>query len=123
MLSNAGFAVFISGNKRGPEGNVIEAPGVIEEFDICHQLGKIPIPFGASGWAAHTIWQRVSENPSTYYGTRDVSDALKTLGDAGKSEDEHLGAIFSRFQKSREALSSQVTAADTQTITQRGAQN
>jgi hypothetical protein len=100
MLSKAGFAIFIAGNRRGPDdAQAVEGPGVIEEFDISCKLGKIPIPFGASGWAARSIWQKVMAKPEEYYGQRNVSAALLTLGDAGRTEDEHIGAIFSIIEE------------------------
>ena len=95
MLSNSGFAIFISGNRKDPSANIIiDAPGVMEEFDIACHLGKVPIPFGASGWAAWSIWQKVGTQPNTYYGTKNVSGALKILGESGRTDDEYVDAIF-----------------------------
>lgn len=95
ILSNAGFAVYISGNRIDSEGKAaVIAPGVMEEFEIATQLGTIPIPLGASGWAAQEIWKRVSNEPNRYFGTADVSAQLKILGETGRGNNEYIAAIF-----------------------------
>jgi hypothetical protein len=100
ILSNAGFAVYISGNRFDPAAKAaIIAPGVMEEFEIATQLGTIPVPVGATGWAAHEIWEQVSNQPDRYYGATDVSAPLKILGEPGRGNDEYLAAIFEMIEK------------------------
>ena len=99
VISNAGFAVFISGNRIEKSSRVINAPGVKEEFAIASELGKVPIPLGASGWAAEEIWREVTLNPHKYYGGEDVSEALRVLGQSGKTDDDYMGAIFQILDK------------------------
>jgi Sir2- and TIR-associating SLOG family/SIR2-like domain len=95
MISNAGFAVFVSGNRKDPATNeVVTGKGVMEEFDVACNLGKMPVPFGASGWAAHSIWEKVSAQQDKYYGKANVSAPLKLLGESGKSDDEYVASIF-----------------------------
>jgi hypothetical protein len=94
MLSNAGFAFFICGNREDSGKGTIVAPGVMQEFDLACQLGKVPVPLGASGWAAREIWSKVSAMPKLYFGTKDVSAELKVLGEEGKSDDEYVAAMF-----------------------------
>jgi hypothetical protein len=100
ILSNSGFIVFVSGNRLDPaQQNAVVSRGVIEEFEIATQLGKIPIPLGASGWAAQQIWQLVSNEPSRYYGATDVSAELKVLGEAGRGNNEYIAAMFEMIDK------------------------
>jgi hypothetical protein len=100
ILSTSGFAVFVSGNRLEPGSKTaVVAPGVIEEFEIATQLGKIPIPLGASGWAAQQIWQQVSKEPNRYYGTTDVTAQLKVLGEAGRGNNEYIAAMFEMIDK------------------------
>ena len=99
MLSNAGFAVFIAGNRRDPDLKPVNAPGVMEEFEIAVRLGVIPIPFGASGWATNNIWEEVRNNPRKYYGTSDLAVALDVLGTSGGTDDEYMTAIFDILEK------------------------
>lgn len=100
ILSNSGFAIFVSGNRmEKASNNLIEAPGVLEEFDLAVRLGKFVIPFGASGWAAMAIWKKVMSEPEAYYGAVDVAAPLKVLGDAGRKDDEYIGAIFQMLDR------------------------
>jgi hypothetical protein len=100
MLSNSGFAVFISGNRLDPDGKAAAiGKGVLDEFEIATQLGTIPIPLGASGWAALEIWKQVSSEPSRYFGAADVSVPLKIIGDPGRGNDEYIAAIFAMIEK------------------------
>jgi hypothetical protein len=100
ILSNAGFAVYISGNRSDLSNNAaVIAPGVMEEFKIATQLGTIPIPFGASGWAAQEIWNQVSDQPNRFYGAADVSAPLKILGGTGHRDDEYIAAIFEMIER------------------------
>ena len=95
MISNVGFTVFVSGNRVDPATNkVVIGPGVMEEFGVAGELGKVPVPFGASGWAAHDIWEKVSAKPDMFYGTNNVSAPLKALGGSGRTDDAYIGSIF-----------------------------
>lgn len=95
MLATAGFAIFIGGNKRedGTDGPSV-AKGVLEEFELVRSLGKVPVPIGATGWAAEEIWNTVNKNQGTYFGARDVAAQLKVLGEPAHSDDEYIKAIF-----------------------------
>lgn len=62
-------------------GKPITAQGVWEEFDIAIKLGKVPIPFGASGWAAAEIWEKMKSDLARYYGTIDVIEPFEILGE------------------------------------------
>lgn len=68
MISLAGIAVFVFGNKIGPNGDVIDANGVVREFEIACQNGLIPIPIGATGYAAKAIFNLISQSPEKYFG-------------------------------------------------------
>jgi hypothetical protein len=100
ILSNSGFAVYISGNRLDPVSKkTVIAPGVMEEFEIATQLGTIPIPLGASGWAAQEIWRQVSNQPNRYYGATDVSAPLSILGRVGRGNSEYITAMFDMIEK------------------------
>lgn len=93
MISQAEICIFISGNKLDGTGNTIEANGVIEEFEIATELGKYPIPIGATGHASKRIWEEVNANLDKYFPGKNVGDYFATLGDSGRSNDELLDAV------------------------------
>ena len=55
MLSDVGIAIFMFGNKRNEQGEVVEADGCLQEFEIAKSLGRVIIPIGSTGYAAKTI--------------------------------------------------------------------
>jgi hypothetical protein len=93
MISNAGFIIFISGNK-AVSNEVVLADGVIEEFEIAKRLGKYPIPLGFTGYAAEQIWNEVSNSLDKFYPEGGVSTFFKTLGNAKKGDSEVIDAVF-----------------------------
>lgn len=94
MLSRAGFAIYLGGNKAKGE-SVVPSDGMIEEFEIASSFGAIPVPVGATGHVAADLWQRVSASPHSYYPERaDVSKPLATLGDQGASVEQLIDAVF-----------------------------
>jgi hypothetical protein len=69
MISLTGIALFIFGNKLDPAaGVIIQADGVIKEFEIAISLGVIPIPIGCTGWAAKAIFDQIEAHPDRYLG-------------------------------------------------------
>jgi len=95
MISRAGFAVFIAGNRLDePSGQAREAVGVIREFEIAIERGVYPIPIGGTGWAAKTLSERVLADPTKYFGDFGpaVRGKLVTLGEADAGEAAWLEA-------------------------------
>jgi hypothetical protein len=69
MISRAGFAVFLAGNKLDPDtGKTVEAAGVLREFEIAVSQGAFPIPVGGSGHASKNIADTVAGNLDRYFG-------------------------------------------------------
>jgi len=67
MISEAGVAIFVFGNKAGPSGEVIPADGMFEEFEIASRAGLLIVPVGATGNVAEVLHQRVSDNFKTFF--------------------------------------------------------
>jgi hypothetical protein len=62
ILSHAGIAVFLMGNKHSG-GTTINADGVLREFDIAKEQGVVVLPIGATGWAAELLAKQVLATP------------------------------------------------------------
>jgi hypothetical protein len=93
MLSDAGFAVFVSGNKLvGDE--VRPADGVLKEFEVCRRLGVLPIPVGATGHVAAGLWQQVRDDPASVYGDVRAGEHLDRLAPGSTSIPDILNAVF-----------------------------
>jgi hypothetical protein len=67
MISLAGIAIFIFGNKLSPDGGIIDAAGVHREFEISVEKGLMPIPVGATGYASKVILDKILIDADRYY--------------------------------------------------------
>lgn len=94
MLSHAGIALFIFGNKDDGNGGLKNSNGMIEEFDIAVKQGIIPIPIGATGYASEELWKRVMASPSIYPSNPELLDAINQIGDRSLSEDDLITQIL-----------------------------
>jgi hypothetical protein len=97
MISKAGFAIFLAGNKRDAAGAVVDASGVVREFEIAVEHGVYPIPVGATGHVAKTLSTRVLADLMRYFPSHaaKVKASLTVLADDSAGEAKWLEAIFS----------------------------
>ncbi len=71
MISLSGVSIFLFGNKQGENG-IVEANGVIREFEIAHELGNLCIPIAFTESASRTIYNFILKNPEDYYEQPDL---------------------------------------------------
>jgi len=80
MISKAGIAIFLFGNKRNPEGKIVSADGMWREFEISISQGLVPIPVASTGYVAQKVYDEVITPSKTYYiGQEWIIDELKSL--------------------------------------------
>jgi hypothetical protein len=84
MIEHAGIAIFIFGNKREGSGRIIESDGMREEFDLCLASGVVPIPIGATGYMAKTLWNEVNGRFEYFFPKAKASlrKSFKAIGDS-----------------------------------------
>ncbi len=88
MVSRAGVAVFVFGNKADPSGKILPADGMFEEFEIACRSGLLVAPVGATGYVAECLHQKVSEDFQSYFpDMRGLKAALGALGREGTPSD------------------------------------
>ena len=90
VIKPAGVAVFIAGTSRSAP----VSKGVIEEYRIARELGKIPVPVGATGFAARQIWDEVKGSRESIYGGRVSERLFNRLADPRLSNKQIVAAIF-----------------------------
>jgi hypothetical protein len=66
MISQAGIAVFVFGNKEGSNGIIVNSDGMMNEFEIAKKQNKIIIPVGSTGGAALEIYNSIKSNISDF---------------------------------------------------------
>jgi hypothetical protein len=67
MISLAGVAIFMFGNKNDKDGKLVIAGGVKREFEIAVEKGLVPIPIAITGYVTSEIYQEITKDPSKYY--------------------------------------------------------
>jgi DNA-directed RNA polymerase subunit E'/Rpb7 len=88
IISKAGIAVFVFGNKKVNE-EVINSNGMEEEFEICLKHNVIPIPIGATGYVSKSLWDKVTNELQNYYpDNAELHSAIKELGNDSSTNDE-----------------------------------
>ena len=94
MASYAGISVFVFGNKL-ENGQVVEANGVVREFDIAHEKGHALIPIGATGYVAESLWARINDDFATYFPkvSAELQAEFRALGDKSLDEDALLVSL------------------------------
>lgn len=94
MISQAGIAIFLFGNKLD-KGSIVNSNGMIEEFEICLSSNVIPIPIGGTGYISKELWERIASDISKYYpNDHDLFDSFNVIGDSTKSIDEIINATL-----------------------------
>lgn len=87
MISKAGIAIFVFGNKKVGE-NIVNSNGMEEEFEICLRHNVIPIPIGATGYVSKSLWDRVINELQSYYPNNDsLYNAIIELGKDNSTKD------------------------------------
>ena len=94
LASLAGTAIFLFGN-RLENGQVVDAPGVVEEFNIAIENGLKVIPIGGTGYAARSLWQRVNGDFDRYFpNAKKLKKPFARLGKEDADEDTIILALM-----------------------------
>jgi hypothetical protein len=94
MISQCGITVFVFGNKKDNESEIIEADGVFREFEISKENGNICIPIGMTGFATNTIYQMIASEPEKYYEHSELFDpTINELADPNTTFEQAIKVI------------------------------
>lgn len=99
MISLAGIAVFIFGNKNDGKGNIISANGVRREFEIAISQGLIPIPIAATGYITQEIFDEILKAPENFYvGMEWIIPIIKELASDKLKAEEIIKKVITIIQ-------------------------
>ena len=99
MISLAGIAVFIFGNKNDGKGNIISANGVKREFEIAISQGLIPIPIATTGYITQEIFDEIVKAPEKFYeGMEWIIPIIKELASDKLSAQEIIKRVITIIQ-------------------------
>jgi hypothetical protein len=83
MMSHAGIAVFMFGNKQDATGNTIYSDGVEAEFNIAVEKGLVVVPVGCTGSVSEKLHRKVMDSFPDYYPQRGYKAKVNLLGKRG----------------------------------------
>jgi hypothetical protein len=99
MISLSGIAIFIFGNKKEADGNIVTATGVKREFEIAISQGLVPIPIATTGYATSDIFNDIFKNPQEYYsGMENLIPLIAELASDKLTADEIIRKILTIIQ-------------------------
>jgi len=101
MIEYAGIAVFVFGNKLDPSGKSIPSNGMREEFELCVAAGVCPLPIGATGYVAETLWKEVRASFTKFYPKADPGfrGEFEKLGDPALPPTDLISVIQNLIQE------------------------
>ena len=89
MLSHAGIAIFVFGNKKLENGEIVPSSGMQEEFNIARKKGLVLLPIGATGYISKDLWIDAKTDIQNRFGKNaEIMDLYEKLGDEDLNTDE-----------------------------------
>jgi hypothetical protein len=94
MISKAGVAIFLFGNKLAGT-QIVDSTGMEEEFEICIKYNVIPIPVAITGYVSKKLWDKVVGDFTSFYPNNDQLLAkVKELGNDSASINDVISNIL-----------------------------
>lgn len=83
MITDAGVMIFMFGNKL-VDGKIVEANGMIEEYQIAREKYKYIIPVGSTGFVTDRIFNEIKDDLENFWYLEDSLDLLANDQDQQK---------------------------------------
>jgi len=94
MISNAGIALFLFGNKL-VGGKIINSEGLIQEFEIACEQGVKVIPIGCTGFVSKELWEKVINKIEDFYSNNtELIETIRKLGDEHISDSDLINNVL-----------------------------
>src|ERR1700722_13851127 len=93
MISQAGTAIFLFGNKL-EDISVRYADGMKKEFEIARSYQALLIPVGASGYISELLWKDLLDRYDDYFDNREKFGWYERLGDPSARPEQLIDAIL-----------------------------
>ncbi|MDA8221265.1 MAG: SIR2 family protein [Desulfitobacterium hafniense] len=103
MISEAGIAIFLFGNKK-VDGNVVDAGGVRSEFEIACSMGVNVIPVGITGYQSKILWEEIMSYLPKYYPETQVFRPLFEILGSNSKPSEIINTIMKIIDEIRRRM-------------------
>ncbi|HEK21208.1 MAG TPA: hypothetical protein ENO28_12225 [Bacteroidetes bacterium] len=95
MISLSGIAIILFGNKKNDNGQIVNAKGVVREFEIAIEQKAIPIPIGKTGFAAKEIYDTVAKKFEDYYSSTPwIIPFIEEINDKNYEQDRIIETLI-----------------------------
>ncbi|WP_028865371.1 SIR2 family protein [Psychromonas aquimarina] len=99
MISLSGISIFLFGNKL-VNNEVVDAIGLIREFEISKAMGNLCIPIGSTGYATKIISDLILNSPEKYFENSKVAVPLiEKLADSNIPLPEKVDVVIELLNK------------------------
>lgn len=103
ILSECGVSIFLFGNRQSKtkeDENIIDSPGVREEYEISRKLGHFIIPVGVTGYMSEKLWNRQKLSISEHLSSNEVViDSYRNLNNEEQEIDELIESIIALIKE------------------------
>lgn len=100
MIQDVGISIFMFGNKINKiTGELCEADGMLEEFEISVKHGAVPIPIGTTGFTSRKIWELVMKDLDKYVPDISFKSDYQIIGDETRTDDEVINTVINIINK------------------------
>ena len=94
MISNAGIALFLFGNKLS-NNKIVKSDGLFQEFEIACKQGVKVIPIGCTGYVSKELWEKVINRIEDYYSNNpELIESIRKLGDENISDSDLINNVL-----------------------------
>ncbi len=103
MISEAGIAIFLFGNKN-VDGKVVDAGGVRSEFEIANSMGVSVIPVGTTGYQSKVLWEEIMNSLPKYYPEHEIFRPLFEILGCSSNQSEIINTIMKIINEIRRKM-------------------
>jgi hypothetical protein len=95
MCLEAGIQIILYGCKIDGNRNIVNSPGIQEEFELAKKNNLFIIPVGSTGYKAQEIWDIMNKNKKSFgYNTKNLLNGFKKINDLKIENPNLIDAII-----------------------------
>lgn len=82
MISYTGISIFLFGNKRNKDGDIVLSDGMEQEYEISEKQGNVLIPIGATEEMSRNLWERLMKDHGGEEPYKSLSKEFVAIADS-----------------------------------------
>lgn len=94
MISYSGISIFLLGNKKDKEGNLVPSNGMSSEYQISKEQGNYLLPIGRTGYISKDLWTELMDEKKEDADFEKYRNDFMDLGNEEKTLEETRETIM-----------------------------